>query len=102
MSATRTPWEGPAPTEAAIEARLAAEGLSPSAWANAPGDTYRRHRHRYHKVLYCLQGSIVFTTDDGEFELRPGDRLDVPAGCAHAAVVGPDGVTCLEAAQPPR
>jgi hypothetical protein len=29
-----------------------------------------------------------------------GDRLDLPAGTAHDAVVGPDGVTCLEAHVP--
>ena len=30
-------------------------------------------------------------------DLAPGDRLDLPAGTAHSAQVGPDGVTCLEA-----
>ena len=30
----------------------------------------------------------------------PGDRLDLPAGTSHDAVVGPDGVTCLEAHLP--
>jgi hypothetical protein len=29
--------------------------------------------------------------------LGVGDRLDLPAGTDHEAVVGPDGVTCLEA-----
>ena len=33
-------------------------------------------------------------------ELAPGDRLDLPAGTSHDAVVGPDGVTCLEAHLP--
>ena len=33
-------------------------------------------------------------------ELAVGDRLDLPAGTTHDAVVGPDGVTCLEAHAP--
>jgi hypothetical protein len=32
--------------------------------------------------------------------LRDGDRLDLPAGVDHDAVVGPAGVTCLEAHLP--
>jgi len=35
--------------------------------------------------------------NDGDFELRPGDRLDVDPGTPHGATVGPEGVTCVEA-----
>jgi quercetin dioxygenase-like cupin family protein len=48
-------------------------------------------------VLYCVSGSIVFHTDDGDLELHPGDRLDIEPGTAHAATVGPEGVECMEA-----
>jgi quercetin dioxygenase-like cupin family protein len=82
-----------------IEQQFAAEGLVPHYWSNAPGDTYGWHLHTYHKVLYCVRGSIVFHTPDGDTELHPGDRLDLPPGVKHAATVGPDGVTCLEAAK---
>jgi mannose-6-phosphate isomerase-like protein (cupin superfamily) len=95
---TVTAWPGPgAPTEAALRARYAAEGLSPYAWGNGPGDRYGVHSHATHKVLYCLQGSITFTLDDRALTLAPGDRLDLPAGTRHGALVGPQGVTCLEA-----
>jgi quercetin dioxygenase-like cupin family protein len=53
---------------------------------------------RYTKVLYCVSGSIVFHTREGDFELAPGDRLEVDPGTDHAATVGPGGVVCLEAA----
>ena len=33
-------------------------------------------------------------------ELATGDRLELPAGTRHDAVVGPAGVTCLEAHLP--
>lgn len=81
-----------------IEARFEAEGLSPHGWGNEPGYRYEWHSHAYHKVLYCVSGSIVFHTSEGDFELESGDRLDVEPGTEHAATVGPDGVRCLEAA----
>jgi mannose-6-phosphate isomerase class I len=74
------------------------EGCSePRAWANGPGDTYGRHEHARAKVLFCLDGSIVFHTDERDIELERGDRLDLPAGTSHAATVGPSGCECVEA-----
>ena len=35
-----------------------------------------------------------------DLDLATGDRLELPAGTVHDAVVGPDGVTCLEAHRP--
>lgn len=78
---------------------FAAEGLEPHSWSNAPDDRYERHTHPYHKVLYCVSGSITFHIAGGDVTLRAGDRLDLPPGTAHAATVGPDGVTCMEAAR---
>lgn len=100
MSAKHTPFRGEF-QEADVDAAFAAERLSPSRWSNGPGDTYASHSHTYHKVLYCLCGSIVFRlTDIGEeIELAPGDRLDLPPGTAHSAIVGPQGVACAEAAR---
>jgi quercetin dioxygenase-like cupin family protein len=93
-------WEGDPPDPAEVESRLRADGLSPRWWSNAPGDTYDRHDHPYHKVLFCLWGGIVFHTDEGDVELHPGYRLDLAPGTGHAATVGPDGVACVEAARP--
>jgi quercetin dioxygenase-like cupin family protein len=76
------------------------EGCSPArSWGNGPGDTYGRHAHGYHKVLFCLSGSIVFHIDDDDVELRVGDRLDLEPWTEHAATVGPDGVECVEASR---
>jgi len=86
------------PDRERIEARFAAEGLSAYSWANGPHERYDWHSHGYTKVLYCVTGSIVFHTRDGDFALEPGDRLEVDRGTEHAATVGGDGVMCLEAA----
>ncbi|MEZ0239534.1 MAG: cupin domain-containing protein [Chloroflexota bacterium] len=82
--------------------RLRAEGLDPGAWSNGPGDRYGAHEHAYDKVIVVADGSIDFGLPaSGEVvRLATGDRLELPAGTAHDAVVGPDGVTCLEAHRP--
>ena len=85
--------------DAALEA-FRAEGCSaPRSWGNGPGDAYGPHAHDFHKVLFCLDGSITFHLDGGNVELGPGDRLDIEPGTAHAATVGPDGCTCVEASR---
>jgi mannose-6-phosphate isomerase-like protein (cupin superfamily) len=96
-AATRTP--GSARRSEAIAA-FATEGCtSPRPWGNGPGDSYGWHEHAYHKVLFCLAGSVVFHTDDGDVALEAGDRLDLPPGTRHAATVGPDGCECVEASR---
>jgi quercetin dioxygenase-like cupin family protein len=93
-------WSDPEPpTEAAIRRILAAEELRPYAWSNGPGDVYSAHDHLYHKVIYVVEGSITFgLPQEGQcVTLNAGDRLELPAGTLHDAVVGPQGVVCLEA-----
>ena len=86
-------------TRTEIEGAFRAEGLSPHGWGNGPGDKYGTHSHSYHKVLYCVSGSIVFHTPDGDVELGPGDRLELPPGTPHSATVGPSGCECMEASR---
>jgi quercetin dioxygenase-like cupin family protein len=96
-----TPWLGIAqPDERTLRALMDGKGLDAHRWSNGPGDRYAAHRHAYHKVIYCVEGSITFTLpemDNRSFLMTPGDRLDLPAGTLHAALVGDDGVVCLEA-----
>jgi quercetin dioxygenase-like cupin family protein len=75
------------------------EDLTPQTWSNEPGFRYGEHSHPYHKVLFCIEGAITFHTPDGDVSMSPGDRLDLPPGTSHSATVGPDGVTCMEAAR---
>jgi hypothetical protein len=50
-------------------------------------------------VIYVVKGSITFgLPGSGErLEMRVGDRLELDGGVMHDAVVGPEGVVCLEA-----
>jgi hypothetical protein len=90
--------EASATRDAALAA-FEAEGCSrPRTWGNGPGDRYGWHAHEFHKVLFCLRGSIVFHTREGDVPLT-GDRLDLEPGTEHAATVGPDGCDCVEASR---
>jgi quercetin dioxygenase-like cupin family protein len=82
--------------------RLRDEGLDAGTWSNGPGDRYGAHEHGYDKVIVVERGSIRFGLPaTGEaIALEGGDRLELPAGTRHDAVVGDLGVTCLEAHLP--
>ena len=88
-----------APSEASLRDLMQREGLAPYSWSNAPHDVYAAHSHDYDKVIYCVSGSITFglPATRQQLTLHPGDRLELPAGTVHEAVVGSEGVTCLEA-----
>jgi quercetin dioxygenase-like cupin family protein len=95
-----SPWPFPEPpTETVLRRMLVAEGLNYYTWSNEPGDTYPAHTHAYDKVIYVVRGSITFglPAEGRSVNLHAGDRLDLPAGILHDALVGPEGVTCLEA-----
>ena len=97
MGATLTPKRDRGVTTVAeLERSMRDAGLSPRTFRNAPGDTYGRHAHDKHKVLYCVVGGITFHTDDGDHEMGAGDRIDLEPGTAHWATVGDEGVVCTE------
>lgn len=88
---------GPLPSPTTIEERLRREARDVYGWSNGPGDRYGEHAHTYNKLLYCTRGSIDFVLGDGRtVALRAGDRLVLPAGTRHSAVVGPEGCACVE------
>lgn len=95
-----TRWSGEKPvTEAAIQKLIRDEDLIAYKWSNRPGDVYGAHSHGYGKVIYVIQGSITFGLPKSgqRIELFSGDRLDLPSRTEHDALVGPQGVVCLEA-----
>lgn len=81
--------------------RARAEARDVYSWSNGPGDRYAEHDHPYTKLLYCAEGSIDFHLEGGRtIALAAGDRMVLPAGTRHDAVVGPKGCTCVEGKMP--
>lgn len=100
MKTQLIPWTRDVPpTQEIIQQILDAEGLTYYAWSNAPGDIYAAHVHPFDKVLYVVRGSISFELPDSgrSVKMSAGDRLELPANTWHGAIVGPEGVLCLEA-----
>jgi quercetin dioxygenase-like cupin family protein len=87
------------PIEMELRNLLEDQDLRVYRWSNAPDDVYPAHTHGYHKILYVVDGSIRFDlpTHNENIDLKPGDRLELPSGIRHSAIVGPNGVICLEA-----
>lgn len=98
----RWPHLHPLP-EKEIVAFFESRGLASSRWSNGSGAVYADHLHSYQKTLFCVKGSITFSFPDlnREVRLSPGDRLILPPATRHGAVVGPEGVTCIEAGEEP-
>ena len=90
---------GTSPDEETLNKILAEADLHGYRWSNGPGDVYSTHTHFFNKVIYVVSGSITFGLPDSseQLTLNIGDRLNLPAGVAHNAVVGSKGVVCLEA-----
>lgn len=79
-----------------VKSTLLQAGEEVETWSNPPFYRWRWHTHDVAKTIYCLNGAVTFYTPQGDVALRPGDRLDLPRGLAHAASAGAAGVTCLE------
>lgn len=87
--------------EATFRREMEASGRPVTIWGNAPGDVYARHAHAYRKYLCCIEGSITFTTPDGEVALEAGGTMVLEPGTPHSARVGPAGTRCAEAHERP-
>nr|WP_148209109.1 cupin domain-containing protein [Thermocrinis albus] len=54
-------------------------------WCDPPGTFYSWHTHPDDEVRVVYRGSMVIGTEEGEFLLKEGDRLEVKAGTRHWA-----------------
>ena len=90
------------PTEDVLLKFFEEDGLAPFRWTASPGDVFHAQSLDHGRVIFVLEGSITFgfPIEAEPTTLRPGDRLDLPAGIPHNAAVGFNGVVCLEAYRP--
>ena len=84
--------------ESSVLERMKAEGFEAYRWENRPKAVYPVHDHTYYKLIYCVEGDIEFTFPAGKrsVHMKTGDKLEIPPHTAHSAVVGLDGVVCVE------
>jgi quercetin dioxygenase-like cupin family protein len=96
-----TRWSGGQhPTLSAITRQMQKESLRPYVWDNTPNYRYAVRTHGYTKVMYVVEGTMEVTLPDSNqrVKLRAGDRVEIPAGVRHGAIIGSSGAKCVEAA----
>ncbi len=96
MELERIPWREEArPEEQSLRRRLEAEGYAVFAWTDPPGARYEPHAHERDESIWVFRGRIVFEAEGRSLALGPGDRLLLPAGTSHSALVGDEGASYL-------
>lgn len=50
------------------------------------------HCHDFHKVVFCLQGSVAYIMEGNRYDLQSGDILLIPQGQIHRSILRGDTV----------
>lgn len=54
-------------------------------WYDKAGTYYTWHKHEDYEVRWVYEGELIVGTDEGEFVLKPGDRLEIKPNTLHWA-----------------
>lgn len=77
---------------------LEREGYEVVVYAYREGSVFPEHAHGQDKCDAILEGFFLMRVGETVFEMKPGDRLYLPAGTPHTAeVVGRRTVIALDA-----
>lgn len=60
-------------------------------WRDSPDTEYRDHSHPFTSAHIILEGEMQVVSEHEGRVLKPGDRMDVPAGAIHAVKMGSEG-----------
>ena len=80
------PADAPEPrtgTPPAISRKLEGDGANLIFLTFTPGQVLRSHTTAHPITVQALKGSLVFTTDDGDIELKPGVVVHLRAMVVH-------------------
>jgi mannose-6-phosphate isomerase-like protein (cupin superfamily) len=77
--------------EPTIRQLLVLEGWKPEPVTDPPGQVYPIHHHVAPKMIALLHGGMEVHAGSETVRCLSGDKLVIPSGQEHAAVVGPDG-----------
>ena len=83
-----------------LQEMLKAQGLASELYSDRAGTKYGKHKHDFDDFIVIVSGKMKLATDEHEWILKPGDRLDLPANTFHRAeMIGKDEVRYLSAAK---
>ncbi len=90
------PQDGPL-SEKRLMRALELEGYDVLVYTYRAGAVFPTHSHAQEKCDAVLEGMLRVTVEGAVFDLKPGDRLYLPAGTRHAAqVLGERTVVSLD------
>jgi quercetin dioxygenase-like cupin family protein len=99
MSVRLVSWEeedGPL-TEKRLMGALEREGYEVAVYAYRQGTVYPEHEHAQEKCDAVVEGFLRISVGETVYDLKPGDRLYLPAGTRHCAeVIGRRTVVSLD------
>src|SRR6266542_1866301 len=84
-------WEesdGP-PTEKRMMSVLESEGYEVAVYAYREGTVFSEHEHSQEKCDAVLEGILRITAGGVDYDLKPGDRLYLPAGTPSGTAQSP-------------
>lgn len=85
------------PSEKRMMAILEQEGYEVAVYTYREGTVFPEHEHAQDKCDAVLEGVLRVTVGTIAYDLKPGDRLFLPAGTRHAAeVIGRKTVLSLD------
>ena len=85
-------------TEKRVMGLLEREGYEVVVYAYREGTVFEEHAHAQDKCDAVIEGFFRIRAEGEVFELKPGDRLYIPAGTRHSAeVIGRRTVVSLDA-----
>jgi quercetin dioxygenase-like cupin family protein len=74
-------------TEKRLMAVMELEGYEVASYAYRPGTVFSEHEHAQAKCDAVVEGFLRITVGESVYDLKPGDRLYLPAGTRHRAEV---------------
>jgi quercetin dioxygenase-like cupin family protein len=99
MSVRLVSWEeedGPL-TEKRLMGVLEREGYEVAVYAYRQGTVFPEHEHAQEKCDAVVEGFLRISVGETVYDLKPGDRLYLPAGTRHCAeVIGRKTVVSLD------
>jgi len=74
-----------------IVKKIKEEGFTPLEITDPRGKEYTMHSHPETKLLAILEGGMCATVDGKHYILEKGDKLIIPGGVQHSALVNDSG-----------
>jgi quercetin dioxygenase-like cupin family protein len=82
-----------------LQTMMEKSGCACEVVTDPPGTRYGMHKHYFDDFVVIVSGTMRLGTESHTWELKPGDRIDIPANTSHwAEVTGKKPVCYLTSA----